>query len=71
MDPVDSKAVELAILNRRFVRALDKVEEISNQYNNLGYEDFSEQLNEIVHSLQNPLFIETDINELRKLLKKS
>lgn len=71
MDPIDNKAVELAILNRRFVRVLDKVKEISNQYNNLGYDDFSEQLNEIVHNLQNPLFIETDINELRKLLKRS
>lgn len=71
MDPIDNKAVELAILNRRFVRVLDKIKEISNQYNNLGYEDFSEQLNEIVHNLQNPLFIETDINELRKLLKGS
>lgn len=71
MDPIDNKAVELAILNRRFVRVLDKVKEISNQYNNLGYEDFSEQLNEIVYNLQNPLFIETDINELRKLLKSS
>lgn len=71
MDPIINKAVELAILNRRFVRALDKLKEISNQYNNLGYEDFSEQLNEIVHNLQNPLFTETDINELRKLLKES
>lgn len=69
MDPIINKAVELAILNRRFVRALDKLKEISNQYNNLGYEDFGEQLNEIVHNLQNPLFTETDINELRKLLK--
>ena len=71
MDPIDNKAVELAILNRRFVRALDKIREISNQYDNLGYNDFSEQLNAIVHNLQNPFFIETDINELRKLLKRS